>query len=183
MKKIAVFGGSFDPPHAGHLSACVWAFTKEYVDEVWLVPCYGHAFKKNHVAYEHRLEMCNLLVKSSHVQDICVKDVERERWWGGKTYDLMKTLSEAHTDCEFKILVGADITAEDIRSKWFKGADLLNEFALLTAPRTQDDISSTRLREMLKVGSLDRACSILPKAVFEYVFDNQLYFDSLLYRG
>src|SRR5207245_3074255 len=62
MPEIALFGGSFDPPHVGHLLAAAYVLAVEPIDELWLVPVYQHPFAKPLVAsYEHRVALCERL--------------------------------------------------------------------------------------------------------------------------
>ena len=44
--EIALFGGSFDPPHVGHLLAAAYVLATEPVDELWFVPVFGHPLGK-----------------------------------------------------------------------------------------------------------------------------------------
>jgi len=54
MPEVALFGGSFDPPHVGHLLAAAYVLATEPVDELWFVPVLQHPFDKPLVApYEH----------------------------------------------------------------------------------------------------------------------------------
>ena len=46
--RIAVYGGSFNPPHIAHTMVASWLLWTEMVDEVWLVPVYRHAFEQSH---------------------------------------------------------------------------------------------------------------------------------------
>jgi len=59
MPEIALFGGSFDPPHVGHLLAAAYVLATEPVDELWLVPVFEHPLGKKPAApFEHRVELC-----------------------------------------------------------------------------------------------------------------------------
>lgn len=43
MKKIALFGGSFDPPHLGHQLVISYLMGSQDIDECWVIPAYKHA--------------------------------------------------------------------------------------------------------------------------------------------
>lgn len=74
---IGVFGGSFNPIHLGHaLLAVTTQQTKDYVDQVVLVPVYKHAVKRDLLPFDDRLRMCELAVKA--FDSITVSDVEKE---------------------------------------------------------------------------------------------------------
>ena len=66
MPEIALFGGSFDPPHVGHLLAAAYVLATEPVDELWLVPVFEHPLGKKPAApFEHRVELHPVLVYRS----------------------------------------------------------------------------------------------------------------------
>ncbi len=60
--KIALFGGTFDPVHLGHLNAAKEVLRQKLVDEVCFIPVYWHAFKENFAitGLKHRKEMVEL---------------------------------------------------------------------------------------------------------------------------
>jgi nicotinate (nicotinamide) nucleotide adenylyltransferase len=75
---IGVFGGSFNPIHLGHtLLAVTTQQTKDYIDQVVLVPVYKHAVKRNLLPFEDRVQMCRLAVQH-HFTNITVSTIERQ---------------------------------------------------------------------------------------------------------
>ena len=60
-RRVAIYGGSFDPPHIGHVLAVAWALSTAEVDEAWIIPTWEHAFDKAHEAsFDERMAMCRL---------------------------------------------------------------------------------------------------------------------------
>ena len=58
MKRIGLFGGSFDPPHQGHLEIAESLIRKDIVDQVYFVPAYVSYHNKKYVASaEQRFDM------------------------------------------------------------------------------------------------------------------------------
>src|SRR5579872_1448859 len=55
---VAVFGGSFNPPHVAHVLACALLLSVQQVDRVLVVPTFRHPFAKSLAAFEERLRMC-----------------------------------------------------------------------------------------------------------------------------
>ena len=81
--KIAVLGGTFDPPHYGHLLVARQILEeKENIDEVWLLPANTNPDKKIYALVEDRLAMVKLL-QEDHIK---VSDIDISR--GGETYTI-----------------------------------------------------------------------------------------------
>jgi len=70
MTAIALFGGSFNPPHVAHQMVALFVLETAPVDELWITPTYRHAFSKQLVDYEHRIAMCELMALGDGVDDI-----------------------------------------------------------------------------------------------------------------
>lgn len=111
--RIAIFGGSFNPPHLGHRKICRYLLKLGY-DEVWIVPCFKHAFGKRLAAFRHRLEMCRLATMD--IERVRVIDVERKIGGVSRTVKTLTALRAAHPDVQFSLVVGADAAAD--RHKW-----------------------------------------------------------------
>ena len=58
--RVAVFGGSFNPPHVAHVLACALVLAVEDVERVLVVPTFVHPFAKPLAPYDERLAMCAL---------------------------------------------------------------------------------------------------------------------------
>src|SRR4051812_26752381 len=56
--RVAIFGGSFNPPHVGHQLAALWVLETAGVDELWFVPAFVHPFEKALAPFEDRRRMC-----------------------------------------------------------------------------------------------------------------------------
>ena len=77
--EIALFGGSFDPPHVGHLLAAAYVLATEPVDELWFVPVFGHPLgKRIHAPFEHRAGSSELAVADMGLARARVSRVESE---------------------------------------------------------------------------------------------------------
>ena len=58
--RVALFGGSFNPPHVAHQLAALYVLETAPVDELWFVPAFEHAFGKPLAPFDDRLAMCEL---------------------------------------------------------------------------------------------------------------------------
>ncbi|MCI0570479.1 MAG: nicotinate-nicotinamide nucleotide adenylyltransferase, partial [Myxococcaceae bacterium] len=84
--EVAILGGSFNPPHVGHLLAAHFVRATQAVDEVWLMPSFRHPFGKALAPFEHRLAMCEALCRDTSGWMRAV-DVERHVPGEGRTVD------------------------------------------------------------------------------------------------
>ena len=110
-RRIAVFGGSFDPPTTGHLRVACEIINLRAADEVWLVPCGVRPDKPSlRTAYMHRLTMCHLAVSALGAHyPIRVCDVEMLEPCALATFHVMERLKQLYPDRHISFLIGADL--------------------------------------------------------------------------
>lgn len=106
-QRIGVFGGTFSPPHLGHLHAAKAFLTQKELDALIVIPTYipPHKQRQDTATPEERLEMCRRTFSFS--DKVCVSDMEIRR--GGKSYtsDTLSALSGAGRSLFF--LCGTDM--------------------------------------------------------------------------
>ncbi len=112
---VAVFGGSFNPPHVAHVLACALVLAMEDVDRVLVVPAFRHPFGKPLAEYEERVTMCRLAFAGMPAVE--VSRVEQELGGESRTLRTVEHLASAHPDWKLRLVVGADILNEAPR--WF----------------------------------------------------------------
>ena len=108
-QRIGLLGGSFDPPHAGHLHISRAALKRFGLDEVWWLVSPGNPLKKNApAALDARLEAANKLVDHPRIK---VTDIEAQI---GTRYtaETLKEMFRLYRHVEFVWLMGADNMAE-----------------------------------------------------------------------
>jgi nicotinate-nucleotide adenylyltransferase len=178
--KIALLGGSFNPPHVGHLMAAYWALATHGVDRVWLMPVFEHPFHKVLAPFEDRVRMCELAAEDlRHVEVSRVESEVRKDGWTWQTLEFLR--ARQPTD-EFALVVGSDLMLE--RDKW-KRFDRVVELArLIVIHRAGYDVpeamgpvlaevSSTEVRRRLACG--DDVSRWIPERVLRYVQQKRLY--------
>lgn len=195
--KVAYFGGTFDPPHWGHLAIARRVLAARVADEVWFVPVFAPPHKDGGViaSFEHRKNMLELLLQGESGMQIC--EVEKSL---GKTpsytVDMLGELKRQYPRYEFVLLIGGD-SLEQLGS-WHRVEDLLQGYEILVYPRQNCDFA-TALRKlpgskMKKISPLDgvfcqvsstearkkleknqSADNIIPQAVLHYIKENGLY--------
>jgi len=186
MRRVALLGGSFNPPHVAHQMICLWVLSTEQADEVWLLPCFRHPFRKQLVSFEHRLEMCRRAARALPAGRVLVSTVEEELGGEGRTFHTVQHLIQAHPDCRFRLVIGADILQE--KGSWYRFDELAELAPPLVIGRsgypspeevpTLPAVSSTRIRELLARG--ETPSPWLPAAVLEYIKTERLYLGEAL---
>lgn len=110
-RRIAVFGGTFDPVHLGHLRAALEVRERLSLDEVWLVPAAEPPHKAGtEASFLHRLEMVRLSVDG--VDGMSVLDIEGRRAGPSYTLDTLEELASANPGNEWYLLLGSDAFLE-----------------------------------------------------------------------
>ncbi|HYB22872.1 MAG TPA: nicotinate-nucleotide adenylyltransferase [Solirubrobacteraceae bacterium] len=134
-RALGILGGTFNPPHRGHLALALSAREQLGLERVLLVPAHTAPYKAGDVAGdvgpEHRLAMCRLAVAGSGALVVCAVEIER----GGVSYtvDTLRELHASHPEAELTLIVGADV-ASTLRS-WREPAQLLALAGLAIAER------------------------------------------------
>lgn len=167
--RIGLFGGSFNPIHNSHVKVMKDLLNFGAVDEVWVIPCGSHAFNKALVSAERRVKMIELAIREMEGVKIC--DIELKS--GGKSYTINTTrkLKREYPQHEFFLIVGSDIIDEI--TKWHRYKTLLEEMSFFVFKRSKNDISSTKIRKLLKEGK--RISGLVSEYVEGYIIRNRLY--------
>src|SRR6188508_3357294 len=101
MRKVGLFGGSFNPPHVAHQLVALYVLETQ-LDEVWFVPTYSHPFGKPLVAYDHRVAMCELaaapLGPRARVSRAEQELAKQPDFVASRTLDLIEHLAGQHRD-------------------------------------------------------------------------------------
>jgi nicotinate-nucleotide adenylyltransferase len=125
--KIALFGGSFDPPHTGHLLVAKTLIDQKYVDQVWFVPTSTHPFEKKTSPTAARLKLLQ------QIPDISIATYELEKPGNSYSVETLEHFAELHPEHTFSWVVGADQLKQF--SKWYRYQDLLSKFQVFVYPR------------------------------------------------
>lgn len=133
MKTIAVFGGSYNPPHEGHFKMAQFIHESLGVDEVWLMFSVN-PFKEpgKYPALHHRLAMGDLIKKHYSETPIVLSDFEELVHLHG-TYAVMSKLREKYPGDRFVWVMGADNLATF--HTWEKWENILDEFPIAVVER------------------------------------------------
>lgn len=107
--RLGIFGGSFDPPHVGHLLAATDAYEQLSLDRLVFVPTATQPLKVGRAAASaaDRLAMVRLLVGDDPRFEVSAVEVEREGL--SYTVDTLEHFASAHPAAELVLLAGADV--------------------------------------------------------------------------
>jgi len=138
MKRIALLGGSFNPPHAAHQLIALYVLETQPVDELWFVPVYTHVFGKDLAPYADRAAMCELAIQPLGVRvRVCRAEEDLAQapgFVGSRTLDLVEHLIARHPTSSFRLVVGTDILAET--AKWHRWDAVVAAAPLIVVGRT-----------------------------------------------
>jgi nicotinate-nucleotide adenylyltransferase len=111
-RKIGLFGGTFNPIHAGHVRAAVSVAGLAGLDKVIFIPSAmpPHKPLQNHVSSAHRLEMVKLAIRDESRLD--VSDIEIARGGQSYTLDTMQILRTQQPGAHFTFILGVDAYLE-----------------------------------------------------------------------
>ena len=207
MERIGIYGGTFNPPHLGHVQAARQAVEALRLDRLLVIPDRIAPHKQlpeGSASPEQRLEMLKLAVAGC--EKICVSDLELKREGPSYTYETVKLLRERYPDSELILILGTDMflsfqnwrnpdqilahTSLGVLYRGEKGEKraIEEQKSFMEAQGAKVElvsnsitaISSTDLRRMLVFGC---AAPFLPEGVADYIRRNGLYGTDRDYRN
>lgn len=135
MGRLGILGGTFNPPHLGHLVLARHALGELGLDRVRLMPAFRSPFKPlgEDPGPEHRLAMCRLAVADDAALGVCALEIER----GGLSYtaDTLRAIAAADPDTNLTLIVGSDVACT--LPAWREPRELLALAALAVALREE----------------------------------------------
>ncbi len=179
---VAIFGGSFNPPHVAHVLACALVLAVEDVERVLVVPTFRHPFAKALASYEERLAMCALAFRGMPAVE--VSPVEQDLGGESRTLRTLEHLAAAHPDWRMRLIVGADILNEAPRWYGFETIARLAPLIVLgragvdaagAGPSLLPEVSSTRVRQSIAAHAWEEAGRLVPRAVMDHIRSRGLY--------
>lgn len=189
MSRFGILGGTFDPPHNGHIAIAETAIRKLKLDKVIFIPAKTppHKSREKISSQQDRLAMINLAVGGR--KKIEISEIEFNRPGPSYTVDTLAELQKKYPGYEFYFLIGADNIPE--LESWHQPEKILEMVKVAAACRpgfstddkysdiiesfdmTPVNISSTMIRE--KVRSGQSISGLLPVDVEEYILKRNLY--------
>lgn len=132
-KYVIVFGGTFDPPHVGHLAMAQLALEQERADAVWWLPASVPPHKvEQSLSYGARVRLVSALIEGYARLSICT--LEGELPTPSYTVDTVAALHARYPKTRFSFLIGTDSLAQ--LPTWRRAGDLVSQIDFLVAARS-----------------------------------------------
>lgn len=195
--KIGIMGGTFDPPHIGHLVIAEQAYQQLQLDAIWFAPVGQPPHKDNQLVTPavHRVEMTRLAIRNNPHFALIEDDVKRPA--PHYITVLFEMLQEAHRGYQWYLIIGGDSFVE--LPRWYQPSRLLQLTRLAVAlrpgyipdmPKLEEslpgvtantewldspliDLASHDLQRRARMGLSLRY--IIPDRVADYIHQHQLY--------
>lgn len=186
--RVAIFGGSFDPIHNGHVALASEVLRQNLADEVWFMvsPQNPHKQAMRLSDEGDRLKMVQLAIEG--VQNFVASDFEFTMPRPSYTLHTLDALQSAYPDKTFLLLIGADNWSKF--NTWYRADEIISRYSLIVYPRGKVrktllphnvhwldsplfDISSTQIREAVACG--DDVSQWIAPSVLEYIKEKKLY--------
>ncbi len=183
LRKIGIYGGTFDPIHHGHLILAREAFEQLQLEKVIFVPAAVSPFKNGPAALaELRLRMLRAALEGE--QDFVIDECDLRRPAPSYAFETVQTIRQREGEAAFYYLVGED-NVEGL-SRWHRFAELqkLVQFVVLDRSGTVSDhpyltvqrkidISATEIRKRVALGRSIRY--LVPTLVEDIIRQGNLY--------
>lgn len=194
MKRVALYGGSFDPPHNGHLEVVRTLLRVNWIDEVWIAPTGIRRSKATTATPLQRFTMVELAVNTQFAANVPIRVLSHRTLHQAPypTATLFKFLLERCHEVKFHIAAGPDV-ANKVKQEWFEGSWLVNEASFVVVPGrgevntsslpskflvldegfAVDITSSTEIRRKIQEG--EDVSSLVPPTVITFIQRYNLY--------
>lgn len=146
--KIGVLGGSFNPPHLGHLIVSQQLIDFGFVDQVWLMPCYAHVWHKKLAPVKNRLTMCRFLANKK----IKVSTLEIDQKKPMSTITTLKLLEKKYPKQQFFWLIGQKSLKE--LPQWNHYQELIKNYKFLILPQNSKKLKIENCLPSRQAGKL-----------------------------
>ncbi|KRM90623.1 nicotinate-nucleotide adenylyltransferase (Deamido-NAD(+) pyrophosphorylase) [Liquorilactobacillus cacaonum DSM 21116] len=188
-KRVGILGGTFNPPHMGHLIIAQQVMEQLDLDELFFMPDYvpPHIDHKDAIAGKKREKMVELCIADN--DRFSIEDAELKRGGVSYTYDTIVELKKKHPNYEYYFIIGGDMVA--YLPKWYHIEELIKLVHFVGVARTGYlrkskypvmwvdvpliEISSTQIR-----WNIQHNCSIkylVPESVEKYIKEEGLYLE------
>jgi nicotinate-nucleotide adenylyltransferase len=182
VERVAIYGGSFNPPHISHVLLAAYALSMFPIDKLLVIPCFVHPFAKDLAPYEERFAMCEAAMGS--LPQVTISRVEQELGGESRSLRTLEHLQSQNPNWAMRMLIGADILAD--APKWYRFEDVVALAPLLVVGRGGYEeqaapqpilpaISSTEIRKAFATQDTLFLETFVPLGVRNLIENRRLY--------
>lgn len=194
-RKIAIYSGSFNPIHQGHLKLAADFLSQQLADELWFVVSPKNPLKNQPDMLDEYLRLDMVILAIQGYDGMKASDVEFDMPVPSYSIDTLRKLTLQFPDFSFSLLIGSDNAV--IFDQWKDFSEILSDFPVWVYPRKGYpleealqrfpamqalstpfyDISSTEIREAIRRGEIP--AEWLHPSVADFIRENELYLNDL----
>ena len=197
MKRVGILGGTFDPPHSGHIELARTALTQYSLDRVMIMTGGNPPHKRDREITDSatRNEMVRIAFEGENRIEAFDYEIAKQEY--SYTANTLTELKQIYPDWEIYFIIGED-SLRDL-PEWYKPQTICQNCILLVYPRDNHleldkliaerknqfsadirplyaqiiDVSSTEIRDRIRSG--ESAFGLVPDRVMEYINEKGLY--------
>ncbi len=181
LGRIGLLGGSFNPPHLGHLLIATAVYAVEDIDHLWIIPTANHAFGKDLAPFADRVRMCHLAFR--HLAGgAAILDIEGRLPTPSYTVTLLRVLHALRPGIKPMWIAGSDVLAD--LPRWREPDEVQRLARFVVVPRRGFEggaklgidlpqLSSTDVRTLLHEGKSVEG--LVDREVLAYIGRRELY--------
>lgn len=133
MKRIGIFGGSFNPIHLGHTALAAYVCEQGLTDEVWLMVSPQNPLKQDLTLLDEQERFAMACLAVTPYPMLHASDFEFRLPRPSYTYHTLQALRTAYPDKEFSLVIGEDNW--QCFDRWYRYKDILRDTPIIIYPR------------------------------------------------
>lgn len=170
MKRVLLFGGSFNPPHKAHLKIAQRALKHVQADVCWFIPSFSNPLKNEDGFFEERVKLVKAFLKGFRKFEVCT--IEQELAQPSYTIQTIEELQKRYPDIEFTYLIGSDQALQF--EKWKDSKKLLKCIPFYVYKRQKDDLIPTGFTPILENDIFEQSSTMIRQGDFRGLSYNVL---------
>lgn len=192
--KIGIYGGSFDPPHMGHVLLIHCLLMTQDFDQIVIMPTAEHPIKEHQTLMGHRIQMCHRAFSGLVPRKVLISSFENLLEKPNYTRKTLEAFVKEHPEDDLFYIIGSDLVEDIPDWEFAEGIPDLATFTVVprqgypisepAPPELGDfrrvelgfqlpEISSTHIKKMLRRGGSVEG--YVPKPVLDYITKKGLY--------